>query len=324
MALATEMEALKMRAKLLMLAMLALCMSFAATSMAQQMAGATSVSSASEAPPRLKIGPGDQLTVTVYDIPSMSAKSVRVAQDGTIDLPLVGPLHVAGLSADQAGIYVASQLKSRGLVLHPAVVVSVDNMISQGASVAGEVHSPGIYPLYGTDRLLDMLAMAGGLTNSAGKLVTIIHRDDPHDPTYVGLAENPTGLKAQSNPVILPGDTVIVAKAGIVYVVGDVGHAGAYLLNNNERITLLQALALAGGANNTAKLKHVELIRRLPEGKEQLRINLKKVYQGQEADLLMNDGDIVYIPQSGLKTFIYQGIGGITNLASSVGIYTTR
>lgn len=324
MASVTVTEVLNMRARIFQAALLGLCMSFVGIAGAQQMGSEAALQNASQTAPALRIGPGDVLTVTVFDIPSMSAKSLRVAQNGTIDLPLVGPLQIAGMTADQAGVYIADQLKSKGLVLHPAVIVSVDNMISQGASISGQVRSPGIYPLYGTHRLLDMLAIAGGLTDSAGKLVTIIHRDAPHDPVYVGLAENPTGLKAQKNPVILPGDMIIVAKAGIVYVVGDVGHAGAYLLNNNERITLLQALSLAGGVSNTAKLSHTKLIRRLPDGKEEISLNLKKIYNGQEADLLMDDGDIIYVPQSGLKTFIYQGIGGITNLASSVGIYTTR
>lgn len=310
-----------MRARLLGIALI--CLSLGSAGMAQQ-----NVSSApamqQEAPPAIQIGPGDVIGVDVFDIPELSVQQVRVSQNGTVDIPVAGPIHVAGMTPEQAAVYIESQLKEKGLVLHPAVTVSLGNVASQGANIMGQVQNPGIYPTYGSRRLLDMLTIAGGVTNGAGKLVTIIHRDAPHHPVHIALAQNSAGLKTQANPIILPGDTVIVAKSGIVYVVGDVGHPGGYLIDNNERITLLQALSLAGGTQFTARLKDAKLIRSLPQGKEEISMNLKRIYEGKQADIRVDDGDIIYVPTSGLKTFIYQGINGITGLANSVGIYSYR
>src|SRR5579875_2038573 len=200
-----------------------------------------------QTPPAIRIAPGDEITVNVFDIPDLSVDNARVGQDGTVDLPVAGPIHVAGMTTDQAASHIEHELVAKGLVLNPAVTVSLGESLGQGATIMGEVRSPGIYPTFGSRRLLDMLTLAGGISPSAGKLVTIIHRDDPHHPVRIGLAENAAGLRAQQNPIILPGDTVVVAKAGIIYVVGAVGRPGGYLINNNEHLTLIQALSLAGG-----------------------------------------------------------------------------
>jgi len=209
------------------------------------------------------------------------------------------------MTADEAAHYIEHELVVLGLVLHPTVTVSLGQSVGQGATIMGQVASPGIYPTFGSRRLLDMLTLAGGVTPSAGKLVTIIHRGDPQHPVHVGLAESSAGLRSQANPIILPGDTVVVAKAGIIYMVGAVGHPGGYLINNNEHLTLLQALALAGGNAPAAKLNSAILIRKLPTGTEAIHLNLKKLYEDKQADFLVADGDILYMPSSFVKSALF-------------------
>lgn len=289
----------------------------------QQPASVDPEALAVQAPPAIQIAPGDQISVDVFDIPDLSVDSARVGQDGTVDLPVAGPIHVAGMTADQAAHYIEHELVIKGLVLHPTVTVSVGQSVGQGATVMGQVATPGIYPTFGTRRLLDMLTLAGGVTPSAGKLVTIIHRDDPHQPVHIALAQNTAGLRAQENPVIQPGDTVVVAKAGIIYVVGAVGHPGGYLIDNNQHLTLLQALALAGGDATSAKLSRAVLLRKLPTGTEAMRLNLKKIYEGQDADFQVADGDILYVPSSFLKSVLFfESVEVAAQIANSAALYT--
>lgn len=272
--------------------------------------------SVNESAPSIVIGPGDSLEVTVFDIESLSGQ-FRVSQKGQVELPLIGKIRVAGLTADGAAAEIQKKLKNGGFVLDPQVTVLISQYATQGADVMGQVNHPGIYPTLGSRRLLDMLTLAGGVTPSAGKLVTIIHRNDPHHPVYLALAQTAAGLKLQANPVILPGDTIVVQKSGIVYILGDVSRPGGYLIDNNEPLSLLQALTLAGGNTATSNIKDVRLIRKLPSGKEEVRLNLKKIFYGKEADIAVNDGDIVYVPSSNVKTFIYRGFTGIATTANT-------
>ncbi len=301
---------------------LSICLLLFVPSWACAQSPATANESQAPAPARLQpapaivIGPGDTLQVKVFDVQSLSG-TFRVSQKGNIDLPLIGRLRAEGRTADDLAAYIQTELKQKGFVLNPQVTVLVTQYATQGADVMGQVRKPGIYPTLGSRTLLDMLTLAGGVTPSAGKLVTIIHRNDPHHPVYLALAQNAAGLKLQANPVIRPGDTIIVQKSGIIYILGDVGHPGGYLIDNNEHLTLMQALSLAGGNRATSRMKDVRLIRKTKVGKEEIRLNLKKIYRGKEADIAVKDGDILYVPSSNLKTFIYHGFSGIATTANT-------
>jgi polysaccharide export outer membrane protein len=269
--------------------------------------------------PAITIGPGDSISITVFDISELTGE-FRVSQSGQVDMPLIGKVSVAGLTADEAAAEIQRELKTGGFVLHPQVTVLISQYATQGADVMGQVANPGIYPTLGKRRLLDMITLAGGVTNSAGNLVTIIHRNDPHHPEYLALAQNVQGYKLQANPVILPGDTIIVQKSGIVYILGDVQRPGGYLINNNEPLSLMQALTLAGGNTLTSDIREVRLIRKVRSGREEVKLNLKKIYLGKEADIRVDDGDIVYVPSSNVKTFIYRGFNGLITTANTAVI----
>lgn len=270
----------------------------------------------SQSAPVIAIGPGDSIVVTVFDVKELFSE-FRVSQAGQIEMPLIGKVQVAGLTATEAAQTIQARLKNGGFVLHPQVMVQISEYATQGADVMGEVRTPGIYPTLGARRLLDLLTLAGGVTPSAGNLVTIIHRRDPHHPVYLALAQDAAGYKLQANPVILPGDTVIVQKSGIVYILGAIQRPGGYLIDNNEPLTLLDALTLAGGDSLTSDIKDVRLIRKVKSGKEEINLNLKKIYLGKEADIALNDGDIVYVPSSTLKTFVYHGFSGLSTASSA-------
>jgi polysaccharide biosynthesis/export protein len=278
------------------------------------------VEASHQAPPNITIGPGDLLNVVVFDTPELTT-SVRVNQDGEIDMPVLGLLKVSGLNASEASTKMENELRTRQLILDPHVTIFVTEYASQGATIMGEVRSPGVYPTLGTRRLLDMLSLAGGIQSTAGKVVSIVHRNDPQHPVTVAMQSNPANLYAQENPIILPGDTIVVAKAGVVYVIGDVLKPGGFLVDNNTPISVMQSLSLAGGWDKTAALSKTKLIRKTPEGREEVDLDLKHVAYGSQADLPVKDGDILFVPSSIAKTMTYRGIEASITITSSLIYY---
>jgi polysaccharide biosynthesis/export protein len=272
--------------------------------------------------PRIAIGAGDQLDIEVFDTPELSA-SVRVGQTGEVNIPVLGSVQLAGFTPNQAARKIELELKSHGILIDPHVTVAIAEYASQGATMTGEVRNPGVYPTLGSRRLLDMIALAGGVAVTAGKLATIVHRGDPQHPHDIALAQNNHALAAQENPVILPGDTVVIGKAGIVYILGDVGRAGGYLVDNNEHLSLIQALTLAGGWTRTSAQSKVILIRQVPEGREEIKLNLAHIVRGGQADIKVRNGDILFVPSSLGKIFAYQGIGAVVNGAEQAAVYGT-
>jgi polysaccharide export outer membrane protein len=270
--------------------------------------------------PAIEVGPGDLLDIVVFDTPELSSH-VRVTQDGFANLPVLGRVDLNGLNADQAARRLEALYRSRNLLLEPHVTVFIVEYASQGATISGEVRQPGVYPTLGRRRLLDMIAVAGGISPTAGKTAAIIHRDDPTHPTTVRLESKAEHLATQDNPDILPGDTVVISKAGVVYIVGDVGKPGGFLVDNNERLSTAQALSLAGGPNRTASLSKTRLIRKVDGGRQEFILDLAKLLRGQQADLPLDDGDIIWVPSSQVKTFGYRGIEAAIAITSSLVVY---
>jgi polysaccharide export outer membrane protein len=270
--------------------------------------------------PNITIGAGDLLNIVVFDTPELTT-SARVSQDGDVNLPVLGSMKLAGMNTIDAARKIEDELRSRHLIIDPHVTLFIMEYASQGATVMGEVRSPGVYPTLGSRKLLDMISVAGGLQTTAGKTVSIVHRDDPQHPVTVTLQSAPSTLYAQENPVILPGDTVIVAKAGIVYVIGDVLKPGGFLIDNNTPISVMQSLSLAGGWDKTAALSKTKLIRKTTEGREEVDLDLKHVTYGSQADISVKDGDILFVPSSITKTMTYRGIEAAISITGGLLIY---
>jgi polysaccharide export outer membrane protein len=232
--------------------------------------------------------------------PDFSPK-LRVDDTGSISIPYAGPVKVVGRTAEDAGLLIEASYRDKDVLKNPHVAVTVLEYATQGVTVGGEVRNPGVYPLLGSHNLLDLMAAAGGVTPTAGKAVTISHRDDPTHPQVVSVETKP-GSVAAFNMDIRPGDTIVVSKAGIVYVLGEVGKPGGFLIENSDRLTVLQAVALAQGTNRTASLDHTKLIRKTATGgHSETQVALKKILSDKSEDTLLADGDILFVPTSGPK-----------------------
>jgi polysaccharide biosynthesis/export protein len=266
----------------------------------------------------LQISAGDLLDLNVFDTPEVSTK-LRVDETGAVTLPLAGVLAVSGLTAEQAGQVIEARFRDTDVLKDPHVSVTILEYATQGVTVLGEVKNPGVYPLVGAHGLLDLISVAGGLTTSAGKAVTVNHRADPDHPAIVNVDSKP-GSTAALNVSVWPGDTIVVSHAGIVYVLGDVGKAGGFLIENNDRLTVLQAIALAQGTNRTASLNHTKLIRKTDTGHEELPMPLKQILADKAPDEMLADGDILFVPSSATKNAL-RDLEAILPSAAGASIY---
>jgi polysaccharide export outer membrane protein len=275
-------------------------------------------SPASSTPTDMLIGPGDEGEMKVYGIPEMSTH-FRVESSGDTFLPLIGKFHMAGLSADAAQAQIDEKYESGGFLRNPHVNIIIKEYMTQGISVLGEVARPGIYSAVNTRRLYDLFLIAGGLTPRAGKTVTITHSKEPDKPVAIILE---SGLAAnQANVEIQPGDTINVARAGMVYVIGEVTRPGEFVMETTQTPSLLQILAAAAGPTRMADLSHTRVIRRTPKGVESKDVDLKRIMQAKAGDLEVQAGDIVFVPSSRTKGLMPGGAGGIVSMLANLAIY---
>lgn len=272
--------------------------------------------------PSTKVLEGDLLDIVIFDTPELSGR-FRVNLKGDILLPLAGTLHVAGLTIAEITDAVTQRYKDAKILVDPQVTVFVAEFTRRTITIAGEVRSPGVYQIVAPRTLSDTLAMAGGLNDAASRTVSIVHAADPKKIIHVTLnvgAQTPESIE-QGDMEILPGDKIYVARSGVVYLVGELLRPGGFQVEHNNRLTLLEAVALAGGLTRTAKAGQSRLIRRSPTGREELKVNLDKVLYGGGPDMLLTDGDIVFVPSSTRKIYTQQIVSAAIGSATAYGIY---
>jgi len=265
----------------------------------------------------LLIGEGDLLQITLYGVPDFN-QHVRVDSSGEISLPMIGTVKLLALSTKQAEQIIEKDLKSGGFYNNPQVTILQQEFGSQGISVLGEVTKPGVYPVLTARKLFDMLSAAGGTTPKAGRDILISHRSSP-DVKKLTFSSD-TDKQMDTNVDVFPGDTIVVTKAPIVYVVGDVRLPGGFVVDKSNGLTILQALALAQGATTTAALNRSKLIHKTDEGPKETPIYLKKILAGKANDLKLEADDILFVPHSTGKAAI-QGMQGALQAAAGAAVY---
>ena len=264
----------------------------------------------------MKLGGGDLIEVSVYNVPELSTKA-RVGSSGDVYLPLIDYVHVGDLSVDEAQTLIEKRLGDGGFVRNPHVTIFVDESSSQGVTLLGEVVKPGIYPDLGDHRLYEIVSEAGGFTPSAARKVSIFHRSQT-EAIHLDLPRN-LADDLTNNVEVLPGDTIMVPRAPIIYVVGDVGRPSGLLVDNGT-LTVLQAVALAGGTNHTAKMSGVRIIRKGPAGMTETRVELKKMLEAKAPDINLQADDILFVPLSGARVAAGTGFNAAITAASGLAI----
>jgi polysaccharide export outer membrane protein len=233
-------------------------------------------------------------------------------------MPLIGEIAIRGMKPNELEGIIRRKLIEGRFVKDPQVSVFVAEYAGQTAYITGEITKPGAYALLRSHRLRDLIGVAGGLTPRAGNTVTITHEGDSAEPTRVELSDSDEN---HGNPEIKPGDSVSVGQCGIVYVLGDVERPGGFVLDRRSSLSVIQALALAEGTKSSASLNKARLIRASGEQRQEIPLKLRMILQSKSPDIVLQSGDIIFVPGSLTRGMGRRTIDTILATASGVAIY---
>jgi polysaccharide export outer membrane protein len=265
-------------------------------------------------PREIHLEHGDLLTIHLYG-PSDYLPSARVSLDGSIQLPLIGLVHVAGLSLHEAQDLIAERLTAAGMYRDPQVWIQVVESPNQVVTITGELHS--VVPILGGQkRLFDVMAAAGGLSVTSSHTITI-NRPGVPEPIIVDLGTNPA-MSAYSDVPIFAGDTIVVSRVGVIYLLGAFRTQGPIPLQQNSPLTLMQAAAIGGGPGFEGKLNDLRIIRTVGLERKVVVVDLKRIFNGRDPDPVLQTDDIVFLPSSAMKAAIKGG-----GIPTTLGIATT-
>lgn len=274
-----------------------------------------------------RIRPDDVLEIYVVDVPEVS-RQCRVSPDGFVSIAMMSPIPASGMSLAALSEQIANDLRDRGLVSNPHVTVSVVQSRLSSVSITGAVRKPQIYPVFGETTLLDLLSQAEGLDEDAGDTLFVQRKSEgaQHEAQLesVNVMRLLNGDREVNVP-IFPGDRITVPRAGVVYVVGAVNKPGGFQLGlNRQRISLLQAVALAEDLKTTALRSKALLIRGGSSGttgRSEVPVDLKRVFEGKSADLELRADDILFVPDSSSRKLLKRGAEAVLQVATGVAIY---
>jgi polysaccharide export outer membrane protein len=248
-----------------------------------------------------KIGAKDLLDISVFGLNDLN-RTVRVSEDGTITLPLLGEVKVEGLT--KTGLErKLSELLEEKYLHNPQVTVFIREYQSTRVSVLGAVNNPGLYDLLGRETLMQIISQAGGLTTDAGNEIVIMRLLADGTSNSLRISIDDLFLKGDAtlNIPLQPNDIVNVPidKTVFVYVMGQVNRPGALAVKRSNIPTLLQSIAQAGGFSERASKGRV-IIKRKDEktGREiQIKVNVKSIIKRRKKDIQLLENDVVYVPE---------------------------
>jgi polysaccharide export outer membrane protein len=281
------------------------------------------------------LGPDDVVTIHAANAPDLSDKPFRVDADGELKLPMVGRIHAGGLTPEQLEDEIAKRLKV--YLEEPEVTVGITEFKSQPISVVGAVGVPGVHQLEGQKSLVEVLASAGGVRIDAGPTVKITRSLQYGRIPLPGAADDAThqfsiaeiNLKSvmeatnpEYNIAIRPHDVISVPRAEVVYVIGEVGHAGAVPLSQSSSLSVLEAVSSSGGPLRTAATAHARILRAVPgqPKRAELPVDLKRIMAGHSDDVTLLAGDILVVPGSAGKHAVSRALDAAISIGTFAAI----
>jgi polysaccharide biosynthesis/export protein len=248
-----------------------------------------------------RLGPKDLLQIQVFEAPEFNSE-VRVGEDGRINLPVVGELFVDGLTDHELAARVKTLLEER-YVQRATVVIQVKEFRSRPISVIGAVTRPGPLSFSGRWNLLEVLTAAGGLAPQHGDVIYVLRRAENGLSDQLSIRVDDLLVKADRrvNIPIFANDLINVpAKVDVtVFCLGEVQRPGAHVFKSTERITLLTAIARAGGLTDRASRRI--LIKRGGDARgaaEEIEVDYRRLLAGRVPDVELKEGDVVVVQES--------------------------
>ena len=284
------------------------------------------------------LGAEDQLQISgpEPDDASGAPKIVSVDGEGDIQVPLVGRVHVAGMTVQQAEGELNKKLSV--YVKHPQAALDVKELRSQPASVLGAVNQPGIHQVSGHKTLLEMISLAGGVRQDAGYSIRITRQVEwgclplpgatmdasgRFSVAQVNLQDIMEAKVPEENIQILPHDVVTVPKAELIYVTGAVKKSGGFILGEKQNMSVIQALSMAEGLGTTPDTKHAKILR-VNAGSDQrveIPVDLKTILQGKSKDVPLQGNDILFVPDSTGKKVALRAMEAAISTGTGLAIY---
>jgi polysaccharide export outer membrane protein len=248
---------------------------------------------------------GDQILIHAQDEEELSSAPRLIDQSGFVDLPLLGKMQAAGISLDNFEAALREALKQ--FVVKPQVTVTVTQYASEPVYFEGDFKAPGVYSLTGRRNLVEMMAQVGGLQPGASNRIKVTRHKEYGPiplPNVIPLPDGSTSaeiniktLLTDVNPaediILQPLDIISVSAAGVVYVMGAVGHIGTLALQDRESLPVMQAIIESGGLASGSKEEDSVILRPVADTARHavIPINVKRILKGEGNDqpLLAND-----------------------------------
>jgi polysaccharide export outer membrane protein len=247
-----------------------------------------------------RIGPKDLVEVKVFEVPELNV-SMRVSEDGTVPLPLIGAVIIQGLTEAEAAERLKALLEAK-YVQRASVVVQVREFRSRPLGVVGAVRNPGNLSVSGRFTLLEALSAAGGLSGQQGDVIYVLRRAENglSDQIAISIEELTVKADQDANIPVFANDVinVPVTVSVTVFCLGEVERPGALDFKSSDRITLLTAIARAGGLTDRAA-RTIRVKRRDTTGRDvELEVDYKRVIAGKDQDIELRSGDVIIVKES--------------------------
>ncbi len=254
-----------------------------------------------------RLMPGDVVEVSVFGIDELQNLTGTIDARKKVNLPLVGSVKLGGLTVPEAKKVLEKVFKE--YVEDPKVSLEIKEYNGYRISVLGAVNKPDVYSLKGSRTVLDAIALAGGLRKDASKTVILTHMEaEKQNSIIIDLNKLIEQWNIMDDLMLSPGDIVYVPKAKYIFVDGFVRHPNAYPMT--EPVTLSQAISKAGGMLIDADPSKVAIYRKSLSGnKKIIYADMDKIRNGEEKDIALEPEDIVVVPSSALRVFVYRFFG---------------
>ena len=289
------------------------------------------------------VSPDDLLDIFIVDVPELS-RQYRISTSGQLNFPLITKaIDAAGHTLDALSLTLRDLLQQSGTLTDPRITISVKESRLHSIAITGAVKKPQIYEVMGPTRILDLLSLAGGLADNAGPAVRITrsstcgqteNASGQNSSPEIAVTQEVTTLNlrtllsapdAKLNVNVCPGDWVTVPPADVIYVVGAVHKSGGFeLTTEHDKLSVMQAIALAEDLKPTARRNDALIIRRnssAPNGRMQIAVNLRNIFAGKSPDLPLQPDDILFVPESAGKKALTRGAEAAIQVATGVAIY---
>ena len=249
-----------------------------------------------------KLQPLDVISITVHQQPDLNTKT-RITADGYISFPLIGKIMAAGQTVQQLEGKI-KELLEKDYLVKAEVLVFIEEYRARQVSVTGEVNTAGKFnmPIERDITFLEAIAMAGGFTQDADINRTKVIREEGNEKKIINIKVKDITDKDEKdkNIVLQPDDIIVIPKRFFFSVMGEVKSPGKFDMPAERSVTLLEAIAMAGGFTKDADLNKVKVMRVEEGGKATIFVNIKDITEKdqKDKDIVLQADDIVFVPES--------------------------